>query len=295
MWLLFLLVLSCARAPHNTINIRIDGSSTVFPITEAVAEEFQKTHRSRVTIGVSGTGGGFRKFCTKTIGIAEASRTIKPAEKLLCEFNHVDYIELPIAYDGIVIVVHPQNNWVKSITVQELKKLWGPSAQGKITKWNQIRSDWPNREIHLFAPGVDSGTYDYFTEVIVGKAHSSRGDVTSSEDDNVLVQGISTDRHALGFLGLAYYSENKDKLKALAVEGVMPNFETILSGQYKPLSRHIFLYVDQNQLKQKDFRTFVDFYFQSGPSLIREVGYVPLSESVYQHNLQQIKGFADGV
>jgi len=191
----------------------------VYPITEAVAEEFQKSHPAvRVTVGVSGSGGGFKKFGMGETDISNASRPIKPSEVDLCRQHGVEYVELPVAYDGLAVVVHPQNNWANSITVAELKKLWSPEAQGTVMKWSDVRPGWPEEEIHLFRPGVDSGTYDYFTAAIVGKEHSSRGDFTSSEDDNVLVQGIATDRLALGFFGLAYYEENHERLKLLAVD-----------------------------------------------------------------------------
>ena len=198
--------------------ISIDGSSTVFPISEAVAEEFQKTNAARVTVASSGTGGGFKKLCAKEIAIAGASRPIKPTEVEACKANGVEYIELPVAYDGIAIVVNPENNWVDKMTVAELKKLWEPEAQGKVKTWADVRKGWPKTEIHLFGAGVDSGTYDYFTKAIVGEEHKSRGDYTSSEDDNVLVKGISTDKLALGFFGFAYYHENKDKLKIVPID-----------------------------------------------------------------------------
>src|SRR5918993_1838810 len=198
--------------------IEIDGSSTVFPITEAVAEEFRKAHRVDVTVGTSGTGGGFQKFCRDEIDISDASRPIKASEADACSKSNVAFIELPIAYDGLAVVVHPKNAWAASMTVAELKKLWEPAAQGKIMRWNQIREGWPDREIHLFGAGVDSGTFDYFTEAIVGKQDQSRGDYTSSEDDNVIVQGVAGDEFALGYFGYAYYEENKDKLKLVPID-----------------------------------------------------------------------------
>ncbi|OGW54307.1 MAG: protein sphX, partial [Nitrospirae bacterium RIFCSPLOWO2_02_42_7] len=221
--------------------IKIDGSSTVYPITEAVAEEFQKIEKgkTRVTVGISGTGGGFKKFCNGETDISNASRPIKPTEVELCKKNSIEYIELPVAYDGIALMINPKNNWVSHMTVKELKKIWEPAAQGKIKKWNQIRTAWPDKEIHLFGAGVDSGTYDYFTEAIVGKEHSSRGDFTSSEDDNVLVQGISTDVLSLGFFGMAYYENNKDKLKLVGIDDendangkgpILPTYDNILKG-----------------------------------------------------------------
>ena len=199
--------------------IKVDGSSTVFPITEAVAEEFQKRNpKVKVTVGISGTGGGFKKFCNGETDISDASRPIKESEVGLCNKNGVGYIELPVAYDGLAVMVNPKNTWVTSMTVKELKRLWEPEAQGRIIRWSQIRPGWPDKEIRLFGPGVDSGTYDYFTEAIVGKEHSSRGDFTASEDDNVLVQGIATDPLSLGFFGFAYYEHNKDKLKLVAID-----------------------------------------------------------------------------
>jgi phosphate transport system substrate-binding protein len=238
-----------ARAAENSV-IAIDGSSTVFPITEAVAEEFQKVNPStKVTIGVSGTGGGFKKFCAGEIAIAGASRPIKPTEEQACAAAKIEYIELPVAYDGLAVVTNAKNTWAKTLTVTELKKLWEPAAQGKITKWNQIRSGFPDKEIHLFGPGVDSGTYDYFTKAIVGEEHKSRGDYTSSEDDNVLVQGVSRDLGGLGFFGLAYYEENKDKLSLVGIDDgvaengkgpMLPTAETVSNGTYQPLARPVF-------------------------------------------------------
>jgi phosphate transport system substrate-binding protein len=205
-------------------SIAVDGSSTVYPITEAMAEEFRREQPDvKVTVGVSGTGGGFKKFGRGEIDICDASRPIKDSELETARQNRVKFVELPVAYDGIAILVNPRNTWCQSITVQELKRLWEPSAQNKVRRWNQVRPDWPDREIHLFGPGVDSGTYDYFTGAIVGKEGASRGDFTSSEDDNVLVQGIAADELALGFFGYAYYAENKDRLRAVPVDDGDPN------------------------------------------------------------------------
>jgi phosphate transport system substrate-binding protein len=284
-------ILGCAKKPQESELLKIDGSSTVFPITEAVAEEFQKSNpNTRITVGISGTGGGFKKFGTGEIDIADASRPIKPSEVEQCKQNGIEYIELPVAYDGLAVVIHPQNTWARSITVAELKKLWSPQAQGKVTRWSDVRSDWPNEEIHLFGPGVDSGTYDYFTAAIVGTEHSSRGDFTSSEDDNVLVQGISTDKYALGFFGLAYYQENRDKLKLLPVDDendgngkgpVAPSFETVANGTYQPLSRPIFIYVSTKSLDRPQVANFVKFYLAHAAGLVKEVGYIPLSQQAY--------------
>lgn len=266
--------------------IQLDGSSTVFPISEAVAEEFQKKHPGRrVTVGTSGTGGGLKKFCAGEIAIANASRPIKPSEVEQCKAAGIEFVELPIAYDGLAVVVHPEATWVDHLTVDELKTMWAPEAQGNIKRWSQVRKGWPDEELHLFGPGVDSGTYDYFTQAVVGKEHSSRGDYTSSEDDNVLVQGISTDRLALGFFGLAYYEENQGKLKAVPIEDgkpdngagpIAPSVQTVRDGTYQPLSRPLFLYVSTKAAARPEIADFVSFYLSESETLAAEVGYVPL-------------------
>jgi phosphate transport system substrate-binding protein len=270
--------------------IAVDGSSTVYPITEAVAEEFQKTGKGRVTIGVSGTGGGFKKFCKGEIALTGASRPIKPTEVDACKSGGVEYIELPVAYDGIAIVVHPSNDWATTMTVEELSKLWAPAAQGNVMKWSDVREGWPSEEVHLFGPGVDSGTYDYFTKAIVGEEHASRGDFTSSEDDNVLVQGVSTDKHALGFFGFAYYESNKAKLGLVRVDDgnpdngagpIAPSVATVGDGTYQPLSRPIFIYVSKKDSERAGVKDFVDFYLSEGAKLTAEVGYIPLPDSAY--------------
>ena len=270
--------------------IQIDGSSTVFPITEAVAEEFQKKNPGvRVTVGISGTGGGFQKFCRGETDISDASRPISATEVEACKKAGIEYIELPVAYDGLAVVVNPKNTWTASITVAELKKLWAPEAQGKVTRWSQVRTGWPDREIHLFGAGVDSGTFDYFTEATVGKAKSSRGDYTSSEDDNVLVQGVSGDEAALGFLPLAYVEQNKSALKLLPIDdgkkengdgAITPTAETVRNGTYQPLSRPLFLYVARKAADRPEIQTFVNSYFES-QALMREVGYVELTPQIY--------------
>jgi phosphate transport system substrate-binding protein len=279
--------------------IKIDGSSTVFPISEAVAEEFQKANSNvKVTVGISGTGGGFQKFCRAETDISDASRPIKPVEIEACKTGKIEYIELPIAYDGLAVVVNTKNAWAQTVTVEEMKKLWAPEAQGKITRWNQVRSSWPDREIHLFGAGVDSGTYDYFTEAIVGKEGASRGDFTSSEDDNVLVQGIANDELALGFVPLAYVEQNKDKLKIVPVDDakddngkgpIVPSAETVRDGTYQPLSRPLFIYVERRASDRPEVQKFVSSYFTQ-PELVREVGYIELTPQIYE--LAQ-KHFAD--
>ena len=285
-------VVGCRKRPGDTAVVRVDGSSTVYPITEAVAEEFQKDHPGvRVTVGISETGGGFKKFGMGETDFSNASRPIIPSEVALCKQHGIEYVELPVAYDGLAVVVNPKNDWATSITVPELKKLWSPEAQGKIMRWSDVRPGWPQEEIHLFGAGVDSGTYDYFTAAIVGTEHSSRGDFTSSEDDNVLVQGIATDRLALGFFGLAHYEENRDKLKLLAVDDeddgngkgpVLPSLETVVDGTYQPLARPIFVYVSTKALDRPQIAEFVRFYLAHAGKLVKEVGYIPLSEEAYR-------------
>lgn len=268
-------------------NINIDGSSTVYPITEAVAEEFRKIEPAiKVSVALSGTGGGFKKFGRGEIDINDASRPIKSAEDSLAKSNNVSYVELIVAYDGMAVIVNPTNTWCNDMTVAELKMLWAPEAQGKIMRWNQIRPEWPNEEIHLFGAGVESGTYDYFTEVIVGKSHSSRGDFTASEDDNVLVQGIASDKFALGFFGLAYYEENKDKLKLVSIDDsksengtgpIMPSVETVKNKTYAPLGRPLYIYVNSLAAKRMEVQKFVTFYLENTNTLTEEVGFIPLT------------------
>lgn len=271
--------------------IVIDGSSTVFPITEAVAEEFKQGNPARVTIGVSGTGGGFKKFCNKETDVSGASRPIKAAEIEACAKSGVEYVELPVAYDGISIVVHPSNTWVDKLTVAELKSMWEPDAQKKITKWNHVREGWPDKELHLFGAGVDSGTYDYFTEAVVGKEHASRGDFTSSEDDNVLVTGVSGDEGALGFFGIAYYGENKGKVKAVPIDDgkddngkgpILPSAATVADGTYAPLSRPIFIYVSKASLERPEVQAFANYYLENTNKLAAEVGYVAMPGNVLE-------------
>jgi len=270
-----------------TGTINIDGSSTVYPITEAVAEEFKKVYPDvKVAVALSGTGGGFKKFVRGETDINDASRPISNYEDSVAKANGIEYIELVVAYDGLVVVVNPKNTWCNDIKVEELKKIWEPEAQGKITHWNQIRPEWPNQPLHLYGAGVESGTYDYFTEAIVGKAHSSRGDYTASEDDNVLVQGVLSDVNALGFFGFAYYEENKDKLKLVAVDNgngpVLPSVETVKNKTYSPLSRPLFIYINNKAAERKEVQEFVSFYLDKITSLVPEVGYIPLNDDELQ-------------
>ena len=294
-------LVSCGnnKKDNETSSINIDGSSTVYPVTEAIAEEYRAVDSDvDVTIGVSGTGGGFQKFGRGETDISNASRPIKEDEKKIAESNNINFVELEVAYDGLAVVVNPENDWVDCFTVEQLKKIWEPSAQGTITRWNQIDPSWPDEEIHLFGPGVASGTFDYFTEAIVGESGSSRGDYTASEDDNVLVQGVSGDKYGLGFFGLAYYEENADKLRMVAVDGgegcVEPSTETVSNGTYAPLSRPLYVYVNsssvQNNPKVVDF---INFYLDEAPSLLKDVGYVPLTPEEYKEQKEKFNAFVE--
>lgn len=276
--------------------IKIDGSSTVYPITEAVAEEFQKAKKGavNVTVGISGTGGGFKKFCRDETDISDASRPITKSEMEACKAAGVEYIEMPVAFDALTVVINPKNTFLKQITVAELKALWEPAAQGKITKWNQVNPAWPDAPIKLFGAGADSGTFEYFTEATVGKAKSSRGDYTASEDDNVLVQGVARDVNAIGYFGYAYYAENKSRLKALPIVNpktnvaVEPSEESVIKATYQPLSRPIFIYVKAKSLEKPEVREFVEFYMKHGAQLTKEVKYVPLPASAYTGNVEHM-------
>ena len=268
-----------------TGTIKVDGSSTVFPVTEAMAEEFQKSHPNvRVTVGISGTGGGFKKFTAGETDISDASRPIKDAERETATRNGIEYVELPVAYDGLSVMVNPKNTFVASLTVEELKRIWQPESTVKM--WSDVRPAWPKRAIKLYGPGTDSGTFDYFTEEIVGKAKSSRADFTASEDDNVLVKGIEGDPGALGYFGYAYYVENKDKLKQVAIDGgkgpVLPTEATIEEGTYAPLSRPIFIYVNKKAATRPEVEAFVNFYLKESSKLVPQVGYVALKKTVYE-------------
>lgn len=274
---------SAPTAFANEKIVKIDGSSTVYPVTEAVAEEFQKATKTKVTVGVSGTGGGFKKFCRGETDISGASRPILQKEIDECKANGVQFIELPVAFDAITVVINKKNSFAKKMTAAELKKLWEPAAQGKIKTWKQVNATWPDSPVALFGPGADSGTFDYFTEAIVGKSKSSRGDFTASEDDNVLVRGVAGNEGGLGYFGFAYYEENKDTLDAVAIvekdgkPAVLPSKETIEDGTYQPLARPIFIYVNATSGAFKPHvKAFVDFYLEKGRPLIEEVKYVPL-------------------
>lgn len=297
--LIALLGLSAAFAAHAQV-VKIDGSSTVYPITEGVAEDFQKAKKGyKVTVGISGTGGGFKKFCRGETDISDASRPILKAEMEACKAAGIEYFELPIAFDALTVVVNPKNSFLKQITVDELKKIWEPAAQGKVTRWNQINPAWPDAAIKLFGPGADSGTFDYFTEAVNGKSKASRGDFTASEDDNVLVQGVASDIGAMGYFGYAYYAENTGKLKALPVvakdgKAVLPSETTVLNASYQPLSRPIFIYVAAKSMAKPEVKEFVEFYMKNATKISKEVRYVPLPAKAYATNLEHLNAGKKG-
>lgn len=272
--------------------VRADGSSTVFLLTEAMAEEFQKNYPNiRVTVGISGTGGGFEKFTNGEIDVNNASRVIKPEEKVNAAAHGVEFIELPIAYDGITLVINKNNDFVDFLTVDELKKIWEPGSRVKY--WKDIRAEWPEKKLTLYGPGTDSGTFDYFTEAINGKERASRADYTASEDDNVLIQGIAGDTYALGYLGYAYYDENKDKLKAVPIkfgeQTIGPDKKSIRDGSYNPLSRPVYIYVNLHSSLTPSVNQFVDFYLENVQNLAEEVGFIPLSDINYKETLERYK------
>jgi phosphate transport system substrate-binding protein len=269
--------------------IKIDGSSTVFPIAEAVAEEFQISKRGkvRVTVGIAGTGGGFKRFCRGETDISNASRPILKEEMEICRKAGIKYIELPVAFDALTVVVHPQNTWAKTLTPADLKKMWEPAAQGRITKWNQVRADFPAEPLMLFGPGADSGTFDYFTEAVNGKSKASRTDFQASEDDNTIVQGVSSNKGAIGYFGYAYYIGNKNRVRAVPIQNkvgkaVEPSMQAVIDGSYEPLSRPLFIYVRDAAAQRPEVREFIEFYLKDGAELAKEVGYVPLPAQAYQ-------------
>ena len=281
---------SCGQVQSpESQSIKIDGSSTVYPITDAMAKEYQNTNpkKASITVEFSGTGGGFKKFCAGETDISNASRPIRSEEMEACKKAGIRYYELPVAFDALTVVVNPKNDWAKDITVQELKKIWEPAAQGKITRWNQIRPNWPNQPITLYGAGKESGTFDYFTEAIVGTPKASRTDYTASEDDTVLVQGVTKDENALGYFGLSYYEKNQSQLKAVGIDrgkgAVLPSRETVEKSQYQPLARPLFIYVSYNSAQSKvELRNFVEFYMKKAPTLVSSVGYIPLPKEGYQ-------------
>ncbi len=295
-----LAVASSRLEAGGSSTIRIDGSSTLYPVTEAVAEEFQKAARGRirVTVGISGTGGGFKKFCRGETDVTDASRPILKEEIELCRASGITYIELPVAFDALTVITNVRNTWLQHITVADLKKMWEPAAQGKITRWNQVRPEWPDVPLTLFGAGSDSGTFDYFTEAIVGKAKSSRGDYTGSEDDNVLVQGVAANKGSLGYIPFAYYAPHAKKLKALPIDQgrgpVAPTVEAVLHGAYAPLSRPLFVYVKEASATRPEVKAFIEFYLTEGAALAQEVKYIPLPASLYEAGLRRFRDHRTG-
>lgn len=278
----------------NAQTVKVDGSSTVYPITEGIAEDFQKETKIKVTVGISGTGGGFKKFCRGEIDVQNASRPILQKEMEDCKKAGIDYIELPVAFDALTVVVSLRNDFVKQLTIDELKRMWEPSAQGKVTNWNQINPAFPNRALKLFGAGADSGTFDYFTEAVVGKAKSSRGDYTASEDDNVLVTGVSTEVGGIAYFGYAYYAENKNKIRSVSIvnkdgKAIAPSEESVMNGSYNPLSRPIMIYVNAKSLDKPEVRRFVEAYMKNASKISKEVKYVPLPSKVYENNLKIVQ------
>lgn len=282
-------------------DIDVDGSSTVFPITEAVAEEFGKLTNGqvRVTVGVSGTGGGFKKFCNGETQVSDASRPIKAREVALCAERGLEYIEIPVAIDGLTVIANKENDWAQCVTIEELDRMWGPEAEGTVTKWSQVREGWPDDEMDMYAPGVDSGTFDYFTDTVSGDSGASRGDFTASEDDNLIIQGVSGGKNGVGYLGYAYYVENADKLKAVEIDGgsgcVSPTDAHINQGTYAPLSRPLFIYVRKDAAQTPHIAEFIRYYLGShGQALAAEVGYIPFPQAVYDLALAKFENGTSG-
>ena len=268
--------------------IKIDGSSTVFPISEAMAEEFNKANPNvKVTVGESGTGGGMKKFVAKEIDVADASRPIKKEEADQAKQNGVEYIELKVAFDGISIVVNKENTWATDMTVAELNSMWKEGSTVKT--WKDIRPEWPAEQIKFYAPGTSSGTFEFFTDAINKKAKSQRTDYTPSEDDNILVQGVAGDKNGIAYFGHSYYEANKAKLNVVKVEGKEPTFETIKDGSYKPLSRPLYIYINKTALSRPEVKEFVNFYMNNASSIVPEVEYVALPDADYKSQLDLVK------
>ena len=279
--------------------VRVDGSSTVYPITEGIAEDFQKQTRIKVTVGISGTGGGFKKFCRGEIDVQNASRPILQKEMEDCARAGITYVELPVAFDALTVVVSPRNDFVKQLTIEELRRMWEPAAQGRITNWNQINSAFPNRPLRLFGAGADSGTFDYFTEAVNGKSKASRGDYTASEDDNVLVQGVANELGGVAYFGYAYYAENVKRVRAVAIvnrdgRAVEPSEKSVMDGSYNPLARPIMIYVSVKSLDRPEVRRFVEAYMTNASKIAKEVKYVPLPQKVYDNNMRIVQNRRTG-
>jgi phosphate transport system substrate-binding protein len=281
----------CSKRNKDGATVSVDGSSTVLPLSQAVAAEFQRSGEGKVAIIASGTSGGFRRFCRGALDVTGASRPINAAEAEQCRKAGVEYVELPVAFDGLAVVVNPKNDFVDHLNVDELKRMWEPAADGRIKSWSQIREGWPDTKLQLLGAGTDSGTYDYFTAAVVGRERSSRRDFIASEDDNVLVKGVATDVEALGFFGYAYYAKNKDKLKVVPIDDnrsengagpIVPTPESVANGTYQPLSRPIFIYVSKKAIARPEVATFVEFYLLHARTLSAEVGSIPLPARAYE-------------
>lgn len=280
--------------------VEIDGSSTVYPIAEAVAEEFQIETGIKVTVGVSGTGGGFKKLCRGDTVISNASRPIKSKEIAKCNEAGIDFIEIPVAFDALTVVVNKSNDWANELTIEELKMMWEPAAQGKITNWNQVRPSFPDMPLKLYGPGADSGTFDYFTEAVNGKSKAIRGDFTASEDDNIIVKGVAGDKGGIGYFGLAYFTENSKKLKAVKIKNaagkfIMPSLEAAQNGSYNPLSRPLFIYLNAKKAAfDVNVKKFIDFFLNNAKELSAEVGYVPFTDKEYTAIINHYKKLKTG-
>lgn len=288
------LFISSCGSGGDSKQVKIDGSGTVYPISESVAEEFRNVDPNiRVSVGSSGSGAGFKKFCRGETDISDASRSITSSEKKLCKENNIGYKELTVALDGISVVVNPKNDWISTITPKQLQKIWGPDSE--VQKWSDLDPEWPDKEIHLYGPNTAHGTYDFFTEAIMGESGASRSDYNAVSDYNVAVQGISSDQYALGYFGLAYYEENQGQLKLLGVDAgdgpVDPSLETVKNGTYKPLSRSLYIYVSKSAANDPSVQSFVEFYLNNAGKLAKSVGYVPLPESEYQEQLSIFKNY----
>lgn len=281
-------IISTANIASAQSIIKIEGSSTVYPITKVVANKFELTRKNvvKVAVDISGSSGGFKKFCRGEIDIANASRPILRKEMADCKNSRVQYVEIPVAFDAITVAVNPDNNWLTTLTVAELKKIWEPAAQGRITQWNHINTSWPNEAFKLYGADSESGTFDYFTKAIVGKSKSIRSDFIESENDNVLVEGVANDKNGLGFFGFHYYIENQNKVKAVAINngkgGILPSVESVEDGSYQPLSRPIFIYVSIKAAEKPEVREFVEFYLKNALLLVKETKFFPLPPTAYR-------------
>jgi phosphate transport system substrate-binding protein len=299
-----LAAVACARNQSQLSGaITADGSSTVYPLTTAVTEEFVRMHPAvKIAVSVSGTSGGFAKFCQGEIDLQNASRPINPEEVAACTRQGVSFIEIPVAYDALTIIVHPANQWVKAMTLQELKKLWEPEAEKKVLRWRDVRTEWPDEPIALFGPGPASGTFDHFTEAVVGVLRASRRDYTATEDDSVIVRGVAANRYALGYVGFSHFAQHSDQLRVVAIEGrnadrlgaVIPSVDNVHRGAYVPLSRTLLIYVNARSLERPEMSEFVNFYLKQDQDLIRQVAGIPMSARAYELVRQRVANKVPG-